>query len=156
MTTARLLSKRPLARDMPDGRWTLEEDLIVDLGVRVKELHMWQNDKIHEGRPPKYLRIARTDVRSTMITVFSGITTDFSSIPILAQLVMGDKSHYRIAGAVHDALYRDQAPRGPSDGVWQRIAESGDPHVSEFRAILGHTTLRIVGKRSYNRYRVTA
>ena len=152
MTRARVLSARLLARDLPDCRWELAEDLIVDLGTRVHELHRWQREHLAAGYPPKLSRVAYSDTGSTLLTVFAGLVTDFSSIPILAQLVMGPKDSFKAAGAAHDPLYFECAPRDAADLVWWIVARAGHPHVSSTQAWLGYRALRLFGGLTYGRY----
>jgi len=131
--------------------WRTLEPVGVDLGVLEPALVAWA-----EPRPGMPLQIwnhrDRVGRYSTRIRVPASLATDFASIPVLAQIVMGPKVHYRLAGLIHDALYRWQAPRQPSDAAFRLVAVAGENGVEPWRGDAGYAALRAFGGRAYRRY----
>ena len=79
------------------------------------------------------------------IDVFSGFTTDYSSIPTLLHWFV---SWWKVdvAGVVHDFLYRDtNCPRDTADAVWRELALSGRSCASSFQAWVCWVMLRGFG-----------
>ena len=138
MTTARLLSPRPLSEWREDNRRVLQRDLVVDLGVVIPEL--W-------GFPG-----VETEI-STIITIPAGFDHDGSSIPaalpVLLAWIMGDEDDYEIAGIVHDYLWRIGAPYAAANRVWRIVARSGRRHVGALQGFLGWAGLMLGGWASY-------
>jgi hypothetical protein len=55
------------------------------------------------------------------------------------------------AGAIHDWLYRIQANRAVSDGIWVRVAMAGEHRANAFQASLGWVALRLFGHGAYRK-----
>lgn len=147
MSTATLVSGYPQVEDLPwSVKVRLREDLRIDLGVRVDPLHEWAATRLAR----EWARVVeRSRADTTLVTVPAGTVSDGSSIPLLAQIVMGDRARWKLAGYVHDLLYQLKAPRRPADEVWRIVAESGSAdgqrHVRPVRAYLGWLGLRAGG-----------
>lgn len=129
------------------GRWRLLESVSADLGIHLRALHAWARE--HRDQSAGLVKVSRQ--KTTVVRVVQGLDTDFSSIPLLAQLVLGSKDHYRLAGLIHDKLYRVQAPRAASDRVWWIVARGGSSRVGPVRGFLGYLGLRIGGWWAYRR-----
>lgn len=143
-----LVTSGPPQVEIIDGRRVLSRDLEVDLGARFEELELWAAFTGHDSGPDWC--IAHSPEGTTIVRVRKGFNYDGASIPGLAQdLVMGPKENYEIAGCVHDMLYRLQAPRGVSDGVFRWIARSGVKCVGAVRGFVGWLTLRAFGWWAY-------
>lgn len=136
MPTAHLLSERPKVRFRTDGRRELLGDLVVDLGQLVPKLH-----------GESWASLSPTE--TTVLTIPKGFVYDGASIPWWAYPLMGAKERYEVGGVVHDFLYREQAPRRPSDNVFWIIARSGTEHVGPVLGWLGWAGLRVGGWWSY-------
>jgi hypothetical protein len=138
VTTARLLTPPPIVRfDGDTGRRVLAETVGVCLGRHVLDLGQVGGVEHHTS--------------GTRIYVPQGFEYDGASIPWFAEPVMGARELYEVAGLLHDALYRWQAPRGPSDYVFWLVARSGSRHVGPVRGWLGWAGLRVGGWVAYRR-----
>jgi hypothetical protein len=140
VTTARLLSERPLVEFDARGMRVLARDLVVDLGVQIVELHEWDaaGSRIQVGLHA-----------TTVIQVPAGLVYDGASIPWWAHRIAGAKERYEVAGVLHDALYRWQAPREPADRVFWIVARSGAESVGPARGWLTWAALRAAGWVAY-------
>jgi hypothetical protein len=152
--TVRIVEGRIRVDDLPSGRWRLVEPVTLDLGTNEPELVAWATP--HPDQPLQIWESGPPSMPTTRIRVPAGLATDFSSIPVVGQLVMGPKDRYRLAGLCHDALFRWQAPRAPSDRVWWLIATAGERRVGPVRGWLGWAALRLFGGRAYRQYRRTS
>ena len=143
MPTARLLSGPPLVEFRPDGLRVLQRELVVDVGQLVPELHRWSQNEA---------RLWVSEAGTTVLRVHEGFVYDGASLPSLAVVrwVMGPKERYEVAGALHDPLYRWQAPRGPADRVFWIVARSG-VGVSGAQGWAGWAALRVGGWWAYRR-----
>lgn len=161
MTTARLLSKplddHWLAQSDPrnrDGRVReLDEDLVVDLGAYIPELHRWAVSTKRDAISGEGWIISSSARGNTIVRAPAGALHDGSSIPPWAGGLMGDEDDYEIAGVIHDTLYRMGAPRGPSDRVWRIVARSGSKNVSAWEGLKGWLALRLFGGGAWRHYR---
>jgi hypothetical protein len=155
MTTAHLLSGPLDDIRLDDGRRRLQADLVVDLGVRVGELHVWAYlVGHHDNATTADWRVSPGHAAApgtTQIRVPAGFETDYSSVPGPAWFV-GRFDQHDIAGVVHDALYRWGAPRAAADRVWRIIARSGKRHVNAVQGFLGWAGLRVGGWVAWRRY----
>ena len=154
MTTARLISKRPLVRFDDEGRRVLQEELIVDLGQRVKDLVTW--DVIRQSREGGPRRITTSlNTRTTIIRVPAGLVYDGASLPsgILVRILAGLKERYEVAAVFHDALYLWGAPRGASDRAFWIISRSGRRRVNKVRGWLSWAGLRVGGWKAWRGHR---
>jgi len=140
VTTARLLTERPLVEFNDEGLRVLKRELAVDLGCHIVELHEWGGTCV-----------STSPDGTTMLIVPSGFVYNGASIPSLLLLhsVMGDRELYEAAGVFHDFLYREQAPRSTSDFVFWLIARSGSKQVTPARGWFGWAGLRIGGWIAY-------
>lgn len=143
MPSARVLS--PHTTDWVDGRRVLREPLHVDLGRRVLGLEQWAVDR-------RLVSHVHYHVFSTAIVVPAGFDYDGASIPWWAHPIMGAKENFEVAGCLHDALYRWQAPRDLADLVFWLVARSGGKQVGPVRAWLGWAALRLGGEYAYDGY----
>lgn len=138
MTTATLLSGRPLVEIGADGLRVLARDLVVDLGQHVLELG--EVDGVEHS------------IRSTVVTVPAGFVYDGASLPWWSRPVLGPDERWECAGLCHDWCYRRQAQRAASDFVFWLIARSGSRHTGPVRGALGWAGLRVGGWWAYRRY----
>jgi hypothetical protein len=141
--TVRVLG--PHTTDWVEGRRVLTAPLRVDLGRRVLGLEQWALDR-------KLVTHVHYHVFSTAIVVPKGFDYDGASIPWWSAPIMGAKENYEIAGCLHDALYRWQAPRDLADYVFWLVARSGHKRVGPVRAYLGWAALRVGGRFAYRQY----
>ena len=136
MTTARIISGPLQDERRDDGRRVLLRSLAISLGVYMPEL----------DRVPG---VELVMWRDTIVTVPAGFDTDYSSIPRLALVIMGDWTRHDLAGVAHDWLYRTQAQRAAADRVWWIVARSGERHVDPVQGFLGWLGLRAGGWVAY-------
>lgn len=146
MTSAAFLTQ-PVTRWV-DARRVLVDDLTVDMGVRLSGLELWAEDRRLTDRV-----CLSTLATTTVIRIPAGFDYDGASIPWWAIPILGPKEEYECAGAIHDALYRWQAPRDLADEAFWIIARSGSKRVTPFRGWLGWAGLRLGGWIAYRRYR---
>ena len=155
MTTARLISKRPLVRFDDEGRRVLQEELIVDLGQRVKDLITW--DVAHWSKESGQVkrRVTTSRQETTVVTVPAGLVYDGASLPsgVLVRLLIGPKERYEVAAVLHDALYQWGAPRGASDRAFWIVSRSGERRVNRARGWLAWAGLRVGGWRAWRGHR---
>ena len=153
MTTAILLSKRPLVRFDDEGRRVLREDLKIDLGQRVAALHIW--DSLRQTREGGPRRVTQSRRGNTIITVRAGLVYDGASLPagLLVRLLAGPKERYEVAAAFHDALYLWGAPRDGSDLAFWIISRSGPKQVNRARGWAAWAGLRLGGWWAYWQHR---
>ena len=151
MATAFLLSEFD-SRLLGDGTINRRtgSELVVDLGVFVSELHAWEA----ETRPGWRLdwRVRESGAHTTIIRVPADFIYNGASIPTLAQLFMGARELYEIAGCIHDFLYRFGAPRYIADRIFWIIARSGEKRVNPTRAWLGWAGVRVGGWVPYGKH----
>ena len=147
MTTAFLLSERPLVRFNEDGDRKLQEDLVVDLGVRVPELHRWYE---REQLTNDCISVSKSG--TTIVKVPAGLIYDGASIPWWSRPVIGSKEKYEVAAVIHDAFYLWQVPRAIADHVFWLISRSGSKSVNRARGWLGWAGLRLGGWWAYWKY----
>lgn len=149
--SARLLSRRPLAEFDTEGKRVLDRDLLVDLGAQIEELHRWEISRSDGG--PQLVMFGDAPEHATLVRVPAGFRYDGDSQPVSAivHLIAGDKERYEVAAAVHDALYRYQAPRDVADRVFWLIARSGSvtTSVGPVRGWFVWAALRVGGWRAY-------
>jgi hypothetical protein len=153
VTTARLLTELD-DRRLPDGRRELQQDLIVDLGVYLRELHEWAVDRQLEDRVYFSDRFVDGQAyHSTVLRIPAGYITNYASIPSWAPAwLVGRWDQTDCASVVHDGLYEWGAPRGPSDTAWWIIARSGERHLNAFQGAADWAGLRLGGWRVHRRY----
>jgi len=154
MPTCKLISERPQVVFDENGRRILSRELVVDLGEIVYPLELWAADLKLDAFLRDDWRVKRGETGlSTWVRVQPGFWYDGASLPWWSIPLMGEQENYEVAGAVHDQLYRAQAPRELSDSIFWMIARSGSKHVTPTRAWLGWFALRLGGGRAYRSYR---
>lgn len=143
MTWARVISEPIQSEDLGDDRYRMLRALVVDLGLNfVAGYSGFRHSEVKVGRP-----------LSTIATVPKGFETDFSSIPLWSQpILLGPKSRYRVAGAVHDLAYLVGVPRRLADRIWRHVARSGEG-VGPVRGFLGWLGLRLGGWVAWRRHK---
>lgn len=89
------------------------------------------------------------DSKYGTITVPTGFTTDYASIPRLGWSTLGAPEQYALASIVHDYLYEKKLfTRATADGIFYRgLIESG---IDEIRAALFYAAVRCFGGISWN------
>lgn len=116
-----------------------------------------------ERRPDgrrKLLRELHVHAGRHSIRVPSGFVTDFSSIPTCLHWLVR-WSRVDVAGVVHDFLYaRGTLGRWQADGVWYKVARSGEHRANLLQAAACWSALRLFGWfiwiRAANRHGRTA
>ena len=114
-----------------------------------------QTERRPDGKR-KLLRELQVRIGGQRITVPCEFVTDFSSIPTLLHWVVR-WSRVDVAGVVHDFLYaRGTLNRSEADGVWFKVARSGEHRANLLQAAACWAALRLFGWcvwiRSANRH----
>lgn len=139
MTTASVTSGPIDERWLGPDRYQLLAPLVIDLGESIREADGYPGFDVQDD--------------TTIITLHEGFILDWSSIPNIVELFLGDREHYKVAGGGHDLAYRVGVPRKPADRIWWIIARSGELRVQRLRARVGYRGLRWFGGPAYRQHR---
>ncbi|QDT89282.1 DUF1353 domain-containing protein [Gimesia algae] len=111
-----------------------------------------QTERLPDGSR-RLLRSIKVKVRDKEIMVPAGFSSDFSSLPLLSQILI-DSARVDLAGVIHDRLYvTGQFTRCETDTIWRLMAQSGECHANLFQAWLGWLLIRLGARFAWDRAR---